>query len=296
VTTRQKLTIVGILVAPVLLGLVLMSLRQSQESSFILTPPGKKIGLVRIFDIIYSSENYVWQLRELRKDKSVAGVIVRIESPGGGVAPSQEIYAEVMRYRDEGKPLVVSMGNIAASGAYYLASPASKIFASPGTLTGSLGVILSFPQYYELMDKIGVKMETIKAGKFKDIGTPNREMSKDERRLLQDMIDDTHDQFITDVSVARSMDIDSLRKLCDGRIFSGRQALSLGLIDTLGGFEDAVGFLRAQVGLSEKAKMMEKRRRHSLWKDVLVQDMFEKLPFLRLARRPGGAYYLLESY
>jgi protease-4 len=294
-TRGQKLGIAAVLCAPVAIGLILLSFENRRNQSFIPGAQARRIGLVRITDIVYVADNYVWQLRELRKDKSVAGVLIRIESPGGGVAPAQEIYREVMRYREENKPLVVSMGNVAASGGYYLASPAMKIFANPGTLTGSMGVIMRFPHYYKLFEKIGVDMQTLKAGKFKDIGTPDREMSAQERELLQGLLDDTHEQFIEDVGAARSMDLDSLRKLADGRVFSGRQAFRLGLVDSLGGYDEALGFLRDYVGLSERAKVTEKRRRRSLLKDVLAEDVLSRIPFVNMPRRPGGAYFLLEN-
>jgi protease IV len=196
-TPRQKTILILLLCAPVMIGLALIALENSHSvrNPVFAEMQSKKIGLVRIVDIIYSSENYVWQLEELRKDKSIGGVLLRIESPGGAVAPSQEIYKEILRYRQDDKPLVVSMGNVAASGGYYIACPAMKIFANPGTLTGSIGVIFRFPQYYKLLDKVGIKMETIKAGRNKDIGSPHREMTKEERTLLQGLIDDTHEQF-----------------------------------------------------------------------------------------------------
>jgi protease-4 len=296
-TRRQKITIAAILLAPVVLGLVLLSFEDRRSRAALI--PGtqsKRIGFVRILDVVYFADNYVWQLRELRKDKSVAGVLLRIDSPGGGVVPSQEIYDEVMRYRTEDKPLVVSMGNIAASGAYYFASPARKIFANPGTITGSIGVVFRFPQYYDLLKKVGVKFEVIKAGTYKNLGTPHREMSDKERALLQELLDDTHDQFISDVCEAREMDIDTLRRFADGRIFTGRQAHAFGLIDTLGSYDDALAYLREHVGLSERAKIIEKKRRRSVWRDIFVEEMLDRLPFFAAARKPGGAYFLLENY
>ncbi|MBD3391626.1 MAG: signal peptide peptidase SppA [Chitinivibrionales bacterium] len=296
VTRRQKITVAALLAAPVVIGLLLLSFNESPSSSIVPVQQANRIGLVRIVDVIYYADNYVWQLKELRKDKSIAGVIIRVESPGGGVAPSQELYNEVMRYRKEDKPLVVSMGNLAASGAYYLSSPAIKIFANPGTLTGSIGVIFRFPQYHKLFDKIGLDMETIKAGRYKDIGTPHRSMSRDERRLLQELLDDTHEQFIGDVSRARSMEADSLRSIADGRIFTGRRAKEIGLVDSLGGYEVALAWLREHVGLTEKAKTIEKKKRHSLLRDVLTEGIWDRIPFLGRPHQPGGMYFLMEHY
>jgi protease-4 len=293
-TARQKLLIAALIAAPIAIGLALLIAARGRSSGIIGELNAKKIGLVRIFDVIYTSDDYVWQLKELRTDKSVAGVIVRIESPGGAVAPSQEIYAEMLKYRTDGKPCVVSMGNIAASGGYYIASPATKIFANPGTLTGSIGVIMQFPKYYGLLEKIGMKVETVKAGRFKDIGSPHRDMSNQERALFQALLDETHEQFIRHVSDARGMDVDSLRRIADGSVYTGSQALHLGLVDSLGGFEDAAGYLRRHLGLPEKTRFMEKKRGRALWRDVLLEETAGVFSFVNSFRRPAGAYYLLE--
>jgi protease-4 len=266
------------------------------QSPLIADIQNRKIGLVRISDVIYSSENYVWQLKELRKDKTISGVLLRIESPGGAVSPSQEIYREVLRFREENKPLVVSMGNVAASGGYYIACPAFKIFANPGTITGSIGVIFRFPQYYELLEKIGVKFETIKAGKYKDVGTPNREMSKPEREIIQKLIDDTHEQFISDILKGRKFDEDSLRSIADGSIYTGQQALKLNLVDSLGGFEEAASYLKKYLGLPEKAGFVEKRPHEAFWSDVLIEGAIRRIPVLNSFRQPTGVYYLFEAF
>ena len=228
-TKKQKIAIGAILATPIVLGIVLMSVNNESTSLKFSTFSSHKVGLVQISDVIYSSEDYVKQLRDLREDDAVAGVILRIDSPGGAVAPSQEIFEEVMKFRDVNKPLVVSMGNLAASGGYYIASPAFKIFANPGSVTGSIGAIMSFPHYYKLLDKIGVDVEVIKAGELKDVGSPHRELTPRERAYLQALIHDIHLQFIEDVSRARSIKIDSLLPIADGRIFTGRQALGPGL-------------------------------------------------------------------
>jgi protease IV len=294
VTKRQKITIGVILGAPVVLGIVLMTFNAMLPSSGISMLSQKKIGLVKVTDVIYSSEEYVRQLRELREDNSIAGVLLRIDSPGGAVAPSQEIFAEIMKFRDYNKPLVVSMGNLAASGGYYIASPALKIFANPGTVTGSIGVILSFPHYYKLLNKLGVDIEVLKSGAFKDIGSSNREMKPEERQYLQTMLDDIHSQFIEDVSRARSIDIDSLIPIADGRIFTGRQALKVGLIDTLGGYEDALAYLKAYTGVSHNSEVIEEKIKKPLWKQLLTEELFDKFPLLQKAASPAGSYYLCD--
>ncbi len=285
----QKWLIIAIILTPSLIGVCMFAF--DRDSSM---PAGKKIGVIRIFDVIYSSEEYIEQLSEFRKDKTVAGVLLRIDSPGGAVAPSQEIYAEVLRYRNAHKPLVVSMGNIAASGGYYIASPAQRIFANPGTITGSIGVIFQFPTYYELFKKVGIGVETVKAGRYKDAGNPARPMSSEERAYLRDITEDTHEQFITDVNNVRDIDLDSLRKLADGRIFTGRQAKQLGLIDTLGGFADALAFLRSRVRLPENAGIVEKKPESSFLRELLFESVSRLIPGARSALQPTGCYFLAD--
>ena len=293
-TKRQKITIGAILGAPVVLGIILMTFNVLLPSSGMSMLSQKKIGLIKVTDVIYSSEDYVRQLREMREDNSIAGVLLRIDSPGGAVAPSQEIFSEVMKYRDYNKPLVVSMGNLAASGGYYIASPALRIFANPGTVTGSIGVIMSFPKYYKLLNKLGVDMEVIKSGAFKDIGSSNREMKPEERKFLQAMLDDIHLQFIEDVSKARSMDIDSLIPIADGRIFTGRQALKVGLVDTLGGYEDALAYIKAYTGVASNSDVIEEKAKKSFLKQLLTEELFDKFPLLQKATSPAGSYYLCD--
>ncbi len=295
-TKRQTIIILCIISAPVIVGSLLILTSQEEGGAFSLTAQGKKIGLVKIFDVIYSAENYVKQLEEFRKDNSIAGVILRIDSPGGAVAPSQEIYKEVLQYRESHKSLVVSMGNVAASGGYYIASPASKIFANPGTITGSIGVIFQFPHYYKLLDKLGISMTTIKAGKLKDVGNPNRELTEKERRYLQALIDNTHTQFITHVSEARAMEIDTVRSLADGRIFTGQQALEIGLIDSLGGYSDALAYLKKSLNLPEKTKVIEKKRHPGILNNLFAEGILKHIPFINNSLIPAGTYFLLEHF
>jgi protease-4 len=293
--SRDTLLITGIIAVPVVIGILLSAAEMSRGGGEpLLGAQGKKIGLVTIADIIYSSDPYAGQLRDFLKDNSVAGVVLRIDSPGGLVAPSQEIYGEVLRYRSAGKPLVVSMGNVAASGGYYIASPARRIFANAGTITGSIGVIIRVPHYYKLLDKIGIDIQNIKSGRYKDIGSPHREMSGAELKLFQGVIDDTHERFISDICAARGMNADSVLELADGRIFTGNQAIEAGLVDTLGGLEDAMSYLKNLTGLPEKARVVEKSQRGK-WLEELVGGRISALfPAGRKAFCPLGAYYLFE--
>jgi protease-4 len=208
-----------------------------------------RIGIVDITGVIQSSQNIIKQIKSFRNDKHIRGIILRIDSPGGAVGPSQEIYDEVLKTRKSGKTIYASMGTLAASGGYYIASAADQIFANPGTLTGSIGVIMAFSNAQGLLEKIGLKPEIIKAGKYKDIGSPTRSMNQIEKSLLQDVVTDVHQQFIEAIANGRGMSIAEITKIADGRIFTGRQAYSLKLVDQLGGLQATIGQLTAKAGI-----------------------------------------------
>jgi protease-4 len=199
---------------------------------------GNAVGVVELRGVIQDASDTIEALERFRAQDSIVAVVLRIESPGGAVAPSQEIYDEVWRIRDR-KPVVASLGNVAASGGYYVASAANQIVADPGTITGSIGAIMSVPYYAPLADKIGFSEETVKSGRFKDTGHPLRKLSPDERALLQGMVDDVLGQFVDAVARGRNMDADRVRTLADGRVYSGTQALAAGLVDRLGGLSAA---------------------------------------------------------
>ena len=209
----RKWFVAGIIALPVLIGIALF-LRSSRERDVSPYFSFRGIGLVQIKGTIIESDEYVRQLRSLRFDNSIAGVIVRIDSPGGAVAPSQEIYREMLRFREISKPVVVSMGSVAASGGYYIASPGTKIFADPGTLTGSIGVIFTLPLFQELAKKIGVEFRVFTAGRMKDIGSPYRRMTEDEKKFIDALLKDTHEQFIDDVAAGRRHEPRLHRPLC----------------------------------------------------------------------------------
>lgn len=216
----------------VLLGIV----SRMEEFSFV---RGERVAVLPISGLITESEQTIEQLKKFAKDDSVKAIVLRINTPGGGVGPSQEIHEEVRKVREK-KIIVASMGSLAASGGYYIACAAEKIYANPGTITGSIGVIMQFVNVKDLIEKIGVKGLVVKSGDFKDIGSPVREMSPEERKLLQAVIDNVHSQFVNAVAEGRGMDRKDVLSIADGRIFSGEQAKTLGLIDMLGNQEDAV--------------------------------------------------------
>ena len=200
---------------------------------------GGKVAVLPVTGLIADSEATIDQLKRFAKDESVKAIVLRINSPGGGVGPSQEIYEEVRKLKGK-KPVVSSMGAVAASGGYYIACATQKIYANPGTITGSIGVIMQFVNVKDLIEKIGIKGVVVKSGELKDAGSPLRDMSPEERQYLQGVIDNVHAQFVRAVADGRKLDVETVRKIADGRIFSGEQAKALGLVDALGNQEDAV--------------------------------------------------------
>ncbi len=224
---------------------------------------GDKIAVVELIGPITSSEETVRQFKKYREDRSIKAILFRVDSPGGGVVASQEIYDEVRKTRDDGKPVVVSMGALAASGGYYVSCGASRIVANPGTLTGSIGVISQFMSVDSLLHKIGVTPNTIKSGKLKDAGNPFRPMTPDDRTYFQNLMDDVHRQFINVVETERGLDHDTLVAFADGRVFTGEQALDLGLVDTLGTYEDAIQVAAQLSHLKGEPTLVRERKRHA---------------------------------
>jgi protease-4 len=213
------------------------------------------IGVIELSGIIVSADETIAQLTEFREQDHIKAIVLRIDSPGGAVGASQEIYEEIKRTNGV-KPVVASMGSVAASGGLYAALGARKIMANPGTLTGSMGVILKFANLEELFHKIGYKSEVVKSGRLKDIGSPSRPLTAEEREMLQAMIDDVHNQFIKAVAESRQLPEEAVRAIADGRIFSGAQAKELKLIDQFGNLNDAVLLAATLAGLDTK-KMPE---------------------------------------
>jgi protease-4 len=200
---------------------------------------GARVAVIPVTGLISESEPTIDQLKKFAKDDSVKAIVLRIESPGGGVGPSQEIYEEVKKARVK-KPVLASMGALAASGGYYIACAAQRVYANPGTITGSIGVIMPFMNVKDLVEKLGVKGLTVKSGAFKDMGSPLRDMTPQERELLQGVVDNVHLQFVNAVASGRNLHREDVLRIADGRIFTGEQAKELGLVDALGNLEDAV--------------------------------------------------------
>ncbi|MCP4021198.1 MAG: signal peptide peptidase SppA [Desulfobacteraceae bacterium] len=197
------------------------------------------IGIVEINGVILSSKKVIEDIHSFMDNEAIKAIILRIDSPGGGIAPSQEIYREIMKTREK-KTIIASFGGVAASGGYYIGSAAHGIIANPGTLTGSIGVIMEYANLKEIVKKIGISPIVIKSGEFKDMGSPLRELKDKEKVIFQSLVDELHLQFVNDVAKARKINPDIMKKLADGRVYSGQKALKLKLIDRLGNLDDAV--------------------------------------------------------
>lgn len=222
---------------------------------------GDKIAVLEIKGVLLSSREIIEHIHAAKKNEDIKGVVLRINSPGGGVSPSQEIYSEVKKLAGS-KKVVASFSSIAASGGYYIACAADKIVSNPGSLTGSIGVVMDFSNVQGLLEKLGLKNYVIKSGKYKDIGSPARDMTNDEKEVLQRVIDTVHNQFVDAVAEGRGRAKEDVNKIADGRIFSGEQALDLGLVDALGNLQDAIRLVSEMAGIKGEPKVfyMEKKK------------------------------------
>lgn len=234
---------------------------------------GDKVAIIDIDGVIEKSDDIVRQLKEYEDDSSVKALVLRVDSPGGGVAPAQEIYDQLLKFKNKKKYIVVSMGSVAASGGYYVSCAADTIFADPGTLTGSIGVIFSYPILQNLMDKVGVEMQVIKSGKLKDVGNFARKPTPDDIKMLQSVIDDTYDQFVNVVAEGRNLEVDYVKGIADGSVFTGRQAQEKGLVDKLGTLEDAIAKAGEMADLGSHPRVIKERR----LRETLFQQLFGKL-------------------
>ena len=252
-----------------------------------------RIALIKIEGVILDSEETIEEIRRYKNISGVKAIILRINSPGGGVVPSQEIYEEVKKIRDEGKKkIVVSMGTVAASGGYYIASASDRIVANPGTLTGSIGVIMELANVEGLMKKIGVESVVIKSGRNKDVGSPFRKIQPEERVILQRLMDDVHGQFIRAVAEGRGLPEAQVRRIADGSVFTGRQAKDLGLVDEIGNLQDTIRLTAGLVGIEGEPRIVEPRKRGSLL-DLLRNQFLGRLPGMQLPQTGVSLKYLL---
>lgn len=275
--------VLAVLLAAVVLGAVFFamlyaaSLLTGRKADRRISPmiAGDKVALVKIEGVIVFPEKIVEELNDYADDSSIKAMVIRVDSPGGGVVASQEVHNAVRNAKKSGKKVVISMGAVAASGGYYLAAPADKIVANPGTLTGSIGVIMEFATIEKLLEKIGVKGTVIKAGEYKDIGSPFRDMTEQERKLLQGVMDDVHAQFIQAVAEGRGLPLANVQAIADGRIFTGRQALDLKLVDQLGDLEDSIQLAATLAGIKGKPRVVKRER---------------KIPFFEILKEESSAW------
>ncbi len=256
---------------------------------------GDKIGVLEIKGVILDSKHILENLKRFVDDRNVKGILLRIDSPGGAVAPSQEIYSEIRKIHESGgKKVVASFGNVAASGAYYVASAADRIISNPGSLTGSIGVIMEMTNIRELLDKIGVDSYVIKSGEFKDVGNITRPMSERERQLIQSVIDDVYMQFVEDVAKGRKMDVEKVKQIANGSIFSGRQALGLGLVDQLGSFQDAVDLLAELSEIEGEPRLIYEKKDGPRWLDYVAEGVLRKVFQAVKNESLSGIFYLMK--
>jgi protease-4 len=261
---RVFLGIITIFVLLIVLFTIINGLGLYEKSSVI----GENIGVVEITGVIKDSKEELRQIYDFGKDNKIKAVIVRIDSPGGAVGPSQEIYNEILKVKSK-KPVIASIGTMGASGGYYIASSATKIVANPGSITGSIGVIMQFMNFENLLGKVGIKGDVIKSGAFKDTGSPFREMTKEEKELMQSVINDVHNQFIDAVCQGRKLKREEVEKIADGRIITGKMAKELKLIDELGNFNDAVDLAKKMAGIKGDVKLVYGRKKRSVLMELL---------------------------
>jgi protease-4 len=271
--------------------LVYVSLRSgtSQIGGF-----GDKIGVVDLEGVILTPKETVKQLRDFAKDDSIKGIILHINSPGGGAAASEEIYREVRRIRNaKKKRIVASIETVGASGAYYAASGTSKIFADNASIVGSIGVIAEWYNYGELLRWAKLKEVVLKAGEFKDTGDPARELTPAERQYLQGMIDDMHDQFIRAVAEGRNLKVEDVKALANGRVWTGQQALPMKLVDEIGDFRTAIDDTAKAVGIKGEPNLIRARKEKRTLLDLVFGDVNDVLPDpAKLMEKHPGFYFL----
>jgi len=263
----------GLLVFGVLLGLFFISIFalsyfSGREGSLW---KDEKIAIIEVRGVIVDPQPTIEKLIKFRKNENIKAIILRVDSPGGAVGPSQEIYSEIKKVQKE-KKVLVSMGSVAASGGYYVACAADKIMANPGTITGSIGVIVESLNVEEQFQKIGLRPEVIKSGAHKDIGSPFRKMSPEEKQLLQGVLDNVHEQFIKAVAEGRKLPLEKVRSLADGRIFSGDQAKTMGLVDELGNLQDTIALAAKMAGIEGEPEVIYPEKKRFSLIDLLLGE------------------------
>lgn len=252
------------------------------------------VGVIEIKGMILEAETVLNQLQLFREQKNIKAVVVRIDSPGGAVGPSQEIYTEIKRTTAV-KPVIASMGSVAASGGYYVAAATDGIVANPGTITGSIGVIVQLTNFRQLFEKIGISSDTIKSGEFKDISSPFRSLAEDEEKLLQQFVDSVHAQFVSDVAAGRNLSFEDVGQIADGMIFTGAHAQNIGLVDRLGNFNDAIEWAGRKGGIEGRINTVyPPEEQYSLIRKILgvgIKELESMIYRMNAGSIKGGYMY-----
>lgn len=284
---RLEAVVLTLILAVLILFVIIVARpgRAPSGESVAMVGSGEKVGLVEVLGPIYDARPWIRDLDRFARRPSIRAIVLRLDSPGGGVAASQELYQAVRRAAEQ-KPVVVSMGSVATSGAYYAALGADSIIANPGTTTGSIGVLLELLEVRELMQKVGVQAQVIRSGRFKDAGNPARELTDEERALFQDYIDDAFDQFVGTVTEVRNLTDDQVRTVSDGRVFTGRRALELGLVDRLGDQHEAVITAGRMAGIDGRPTVVRPPKDvRFAWLDALIGRAMDEV----LTRMEGSS-------
>ncbi|HWR36169.1 MAG TPA: signal peptide peptidase SppA [Clostridia bacterium] len=272
--------------------LVYFSMRSDSKSEF--AAFGDKIGVVDLEGVILSPKETVKHLKKFADDDSIKAIVVHVNTPGGGAAASEEIYREVKRIRDEKKKrIVASIETVGASGGYYVASATNKIYANDASIVGSIGVIAEWYNYADLMKWAKLKEVTLKAGEFKDTGSPTRDMTPSERAYMQSLVDNMHEQFIHSVAQGRGMKDEDVKSIADGKVWTGQQALPLKLVDEISDFQGAVKDTAKAVGIRGEPTLVRPTKEKKTLADILFGDISDYIPDrAKLMQTNIGFYYL----
>ena len=254
---------------------------------------GDKVAVLKVEDVILDDQSYLDSITKIKEDKQIKAIVVRIDSPGGAVGPSQEIYSELKKLRKD-MPVIASIGNVGASGGYYIACAAEKIYANPGTITGSIGVVAEFANYEKLLEWARVDVEVIKSGRYKDVGSPFREMTVEDREYMQGLINNVYSQFKSAVAESRGLDTAQVDKVADGKIFTGEQAKELKLIDETGTLNDAIDLAAKKAGIKGQPNLVYYPKKKSQFMELLES----KLDIPGITSMPSkygfGLFYLVD--
>ena len=288
----------GIFLAIVILFLLIFTFLAGIGSGLLISggtsfSSGDKVAVLRVKDVILDSQIYLDSIADIAKDDDVKALVVRSDSPGGSVGPSQEIYSELKELGKE-LPIVASIGGVGASGGYYIACAAEKIYANPGSITGSIGVIAQFASYEKLLDWAKIDVEVIKSGKYKDVGSSFREMSEADKRYIQDLIDNVYSQFKLVVANARNLDTKQIDKVADGKIYTGEQALNLKLIDELGTINDAIKMAGKLGGIEGEPEVINLPKKRSRLMDLLNSKIDTNILTSVPTKSRFGLFYLVD--